>query len=369
MAHIICTVTNDLSQDQRMDRICTSLFKAGHTVWLVGRQKKDSLPLPDRPYQQIRLQCKTQKGKAFYAEYNLRLLAFLFLNRCDIINAVDLDTLLPCNLISRWRKTAVVYDAHEYFTETPEVVRRPEIQKAWEQLAINLIPKTTCCYTVGPQLAKIMGDVYGTKFKVIRNLPKRIPASAKSYQHSIKKIILYQGMLNEGRGLETAIEAMRHLTGFELWLVGDGDIKESLEKQVKKFKLEESVVFHGFIPPDRLKEFTQQAWIGLNLLENNGLSYYYSLANKAFDYIQNGVPSIQMTFPEYQALQRKYDVFELLDHLDAPLLAGIIKNLAIDPNKRYKQLQVNCSIAAKELNWEEEEKKLMDIYNMLTTKL
>lgn len=368
MAHIICTVTNDLSQDQRMDRICTSLSSAGHEVWLVGRQKKDSLPLPDRPYQQIRLQCSRQMGKAFYLEYNLRLLAFLFWNRCDIINAVDLDTLLPCSIIKKWRKTPIIYDAHEYFSQTPEVMRRPEVQKVWEQLALNLIPTVNHCYTVGPQLAKIMGEVYGVHFDVVRNLPMRLPSFTPYNKESGKKIILYQGMLNEGRGLGTAIEAMQYLNGFELWLVGNGDIRKALEKKVKALNIEECVLFHGFIPPDRLKDFTQQAWIGLNLLENNGLSYYYSLANKAFDYIQYGVPSIQMAFPEYQSLQHKYDVFELLKELDARVLADKIKQLAAH-TKRYRQLQVNCSIAAKELNWEMEEEKLLAIYdfNVLRT--
>jgi len=340
-----------------------SLFTAGHQVWLVGRQKKDSLALPDRPYQQIRLQCSTQKGKTFYLEYNLRLLAFLFWHPCDIINAVDLDTLLPCSLIKKWRKTPIIYDAHEYFSQTAEVVRRPKIQKAWEELALKLIPKANRCYTVGPQLAKIMGKAYGVHFDVVRNLPMRIPSSIPYHKESGKKIILYQGMLNEGRGLETAIEAMQHLNGFELWLVGNGDIKEALEKKVRALNLEECVLFHGFIPPDHLKDFTQQAWLGLNLLENNGLSYYYSLANKAFDYIQYGVPSIQMAFPEYQALQDEYDVFELLDELDAWVLADKIKQLSTN-TKRYRQLQVNCSIAAKELNWEKEEKKLLEIYTL-----
>jgi len=361
MARIICTVTNDLSQDQRMDRICTSLSKAGHEVYLVGRRLQHSLPLPHRDYQQIRLTCFATNGKLFYLEYNLRLLFYLFWHRCDIINAVDLDTLVPCSLMSQWRKTPCIYDAHEYFTETPEVVERPTIKAIWEGIAKTFIPKATKSYTVGSALATLMGNVYGVNFGVIRNLPIRKKITATLTPQN-KKIILYQGMLNEGRGLETAIEAMKYLNSFELWLVGNGDIKEKLERMVAKDKkLVHSVIFHGFVMPDQLSNFTHQAWIGLNLLENKGLSYHYSLANKAFDYIQCSLPSIHPAFPEYVSLQEKYDVFELLDSLDPQKLADKISALATNKD-RYDQLQLNCKKAAKELIWEKEEKKLLEIF-------
>lgn len=367
MAHIICTVTNDLSQDQRMHRICLSLTQAGHKVWLVGRQKKDSLPLVDRPYQQIRLKCKNESGKRFYTEYNWKLFKFLVWNKCDIINAVDLDTILACGLATKIRSAKLVFDAHEYFSQTPEVINRPAIQKMWEGMATTYIPWADAAYTVGPMLAKIMSKKYKKDFKVVRNLPHQLPSSPSRPNNSktAKKIILYQGMLNQGRGLETAIASMQYLEGFELWLVGHGDVMDALQQQVKQAQLEDKVIFHGFVHPRQLQAYTQQAWVGLNLLENKALSYYYSLANKAFDYIQSGIPSIQMAFPEYEALQEQYEPFALLKNLDAKELASLIQNLDQNPT-HYQQLQHNCKLAAQELNWEKEEAVLLEIYDNLS---
>ena len=73
MKRIYFTVTNDLTYDQRMHRICTSLAENGYDVTLVGFIKKDSVPLKKEKFRQKRLSCLFKKGKLFYAEYNTRL--------------------------------------------------------------------------------------------------------------------------------------------------------------------------------------------------------------------------------------------------------------------------------------------------------
>ena len=103
MPHIICTVSNDLSYDQRMQRICRSLSGAGYDVTLVGRQKPASPALRPETYRQVRLPCRHGKGKLFYLEYNWLLLKFLLAEPFDIVCAVELDTLLPAFLAGRHR--------------------------------------------------------------------------------------------------------------------------------------------------------------------------------------------------------------------------------------------------------------------------
>ncbi|WP_205127803.1 hypothetical protein, partial [Okeania hirsuta] len=58
----------------------------------------------------------------------------------------------------------------------------------------------------------------------------------------------------------------------------------------KELDLQKQVKFLGYLDPEELRRITPQAHLGLNLLENKGLSYYYSLANKTFDYLQAGLP-------------------------------------------------------------------------------
>ncbi|MEZ4988642.1 MAG: glycosyltransferase [Saprospiraceae bacterium] len=359
MKRIICTVTNDLSHDQRMMRICDSLQKAGYSVLLVGRKRPSSPTLPPLSFATHRLSCWFQQGKLFYLEYNLRLLWFLLWQRFHLINAVDLDTLLPAYLVSRLKDRPCVYDAHEYFTEVPEVVRRPHVQRVWEGLARWLIPRLSLAYTVGPALARVLSDRYGIPFAVVRNVPYSKAPSASP--PPAVGVLLYQGMLNEGRGLETALAALHLLPACRLILAGDGDIRDRLTKMAQDLGVSDRVDFKGFVPPSDLPALTATAWLGLNLLEQRSLSYYYSLANKAFDYISAGIPSVQMDFPEYRAIQEQYRPFLLLPELEATALASHIQQL-IDTPATYQQLATNCRAAAKNLCWEQEEEHLLSFY-------
>ena len=93
---IIFTVTNDLSYDQRMLRICTTLAKEGYQIQLVGRKLKSSKPFDNPYFTAHRFRLLFNKGKLFYIEYNIRLFFWLLVQRFDIVCGIDLDTILPC---------------------------------------------------------------------------------------------------------------------------------------------------------------------------------------------------------------------------------------------------------------------------------
>ncbi|MFK8162368.1 MAG: glycosyltransferase family 4 protein [Lewinella sp.] len=360
---IICTVTNDLAQDQRMDRICRSLVKAGHEVMLVGRKLPTSQPLPETPYQQFRIPCKNLAGKRFYAEYNYRLWQTIRRWEYDAICSVDLDTLLAGVWLTRSKNHKLVFDAHEWFSETPEVVNRPLIRGLWRGLGKALVPKTDARYTVAPMLAKQLEEEYGVPFETVRNLPKRrsIANQESPIKNRQSKVLLYQGMMNPGRGLFTLLRALAELPGFELWLVGDGPELGALRRCSEELGCSDRVWFAGFRPPAELPAITAKAWLGFNLLDAVSPSYVFSLANKSLDYIQAGLPSVQMDFPEYLALQQQYGCFAFTDRLESIRLSFLIESLADSPEK-YDRLVAGCEQAREELVWEREEEVLLEIW-------
>lgn len=360
MKKIILTITNDITYDQRMQKIATSLANAGYDVLLLGRKRKHSLPLKPAIYKQHRLNCFFDKGKFFYIEFNIRLFFYLLFNSFDIVNAIDLDTILPCYLVSSIKSKPCVYDAHEYFTEVPEVINRPFTQKIWQAIEQFIVPKLKHCYTVSDSIAQLFEAKYQTRFQTIRNVPYLLdqPVTADSTINK-ERYILYQGALNKGRGLAQLIEAMQWID-CKLVLVGEGDLSEELRTQVQTLQLQEKIIFKGFIAPENLNTITQNAYIGINVSENLGLSYYYSLNNKCFDYIHAHLPSITNNFPEYQQINSKHEVAVMCE-LTTQNLVQAIHSLLTDEHL-HARLVANCENAKLEYNWQKESQKLLMIY-------
>ena len=363
---LLFTVTTDLCFDQRMQRICSSLSTTGYRVQLVGWQRPGSPPLTPQLYQQHRLRGWFQKGKLFYVEYNLRLFFYLLGQRAAAWCAADLDTALPMWLRARLGGQPFVYDAHELFTEVPEVVARPSVQRIWRWVEGFIVPRARLAYTVGPALARVFEQRYGRPFAVVRNVSRLdetgvlppAPAAAPTSGY-----ILYQGALNVGRGLESLLEAMPQVAG-RLVICGEGDLSAALREQAARLGLLASgqVEFRGFVLPDALREVTRHAAVGIMLLENIGLSYYYSLANKFFDYVHAGIPQVLIDFPEYRALNDQFDVAELVADLHPATLAVALNRLLRDEPARYQYLAENCRRARPRLSWQHEERELLRLY-------
>ena len=130
MKKIIVSVTNDLTTDQRVDKVCNTLLKGGYAVLLVGKKNKNSIAI-HRNYPTKRFNLLFQKGVFFYAEFNLRLFFFLLCTKKTILLANDVDTLIPNYLVGKLQRKKLVFDSHELFSEIPELVHRPLVKKIW----------------------------------------------------------------------------------------------------------------------------------------------------------------------------------------------------------------------------------------------
>jgi glycosyltransferase involved in cell wall biosynthesis len=355
---ITLLVSNDIQYDQRMIRIATSLQKEGYQIILVGRQKKTKI-IPSYSFKTHLLSNYFSSGVLFYLEFNLRLFLYLCSRKREVIYAVDFDTLPATFLYHIIYSKPFVFDSHELFTEVPELQNHKIKKWIWEMVGKYTIPSATFSMTVSESLAHYLSVKYGVNFVTIRNVPlKKSIETIDIDERRKNKWIYYQGMLHQGRGIDFLIKSMVELPTWTLILAGDGDTSEELKTLSKELGLEKQVIFKGMIQPEDLIDIAKNAWIGINLLENNSLSYYYSLANKTFDYFQARIPAIHIDFPEYRLLARENESIYLLEKIETADFVAIIKNIW-ENESLYKNMVQASEQAAEKYVWENEEEKLI----------
>jgi glycosyltransferase involved in cell wall biosynthesis len=343
-----------------MKRICSSLAENGYQVTLIGRRLAASKPLQQESYRQVRLRCWFTKGKAFYAEYNARLFIYLVYKKADAICAIDLDTIMPCLVISKWKKWKRIYDAHELFTELKEVISRPGILKFWRNIEKKTVPQFKNGYTVSESISEEFNKRYGVKYETIRNMPvlTDIPKSTVK-----KRFILYQGAVNEARGFEQLIPAMKQIN-VPLVICGDGNFMKKLKALVVEQGVEEKVILKGLVTPQELGDISNEAAIGIGIAEKEGLNQYLALPNKFFDYMHAGLPQVSMNYPEYQKINQEYEVALLINDTKPETIANAVNKLMLDA-VLYEKLRSNCLAAREVYNWQQEEKKLLAFYKKI----
>ncbi|WKD84931.1 hypothetical protein KCTC32516_00268 [Polaribacter huanghezhanensis] len=357
MKNIIISVTNDLTTDQRVEKICDTLFLNNYNIILVGRKLKNNIPL-SRKYKTKRMRLFFNNGFLFYAEYNIRLFFKLLFLKKDILVSNDLDTLLPNYLVSKLQSKIIIYDSHELFTEIPELVHRPRVKKIWESIEQKIIPNLKNCYTVSDSIADYYQNKYNTHFETIRNVPKTKKSTTGIFPFDTrgKTIILYQGAVNIGRGLELMLDTMKHLEKHIFVVIGSGDIFEKVKTKASQLITNNKVYFLGKLTPPEINALTPLANIGISLEEDLGLNYRYALPNKLFDYLHAEVPVLVSNLPEMKKIIDEYKFGEIVENRNSKLLAKQIEKFSL------KKHSAEIKSAKKVLNWENEEKKLISIY-------
>lgn len=370
MKKVIVSVSNDLSTDQRVHKVCTTLHRMGFAVTLVGRKLPDSKPLEDREYATHRMRLLFKKGPLFYAFFNLRLFAYLLFRKADVLLANDLDTLFANHWAKKFKKATLVYDSHEYYTEVPELVARPKVQRFWERIEGICFPKLKRIYTVNQSIADLYEKKYNKPLKVVRNIPRFEPLENPKSRADLnlpvdRKIMILQGAwINVDRGGEEAVQAMQFVENALLLIIGGGDVVDELKRMVVALKLEEKVCILGRMPYVELRHYTANADIGLTLDKDTNINYRFSLPNKIFDYIHAGCAVLASDLVEVKRVVLDNNVGVIVTSHEPEELAKTMTEL-LNNDEQLKAFKANAGKASKVLRWEIEEQVLAEIYSDL----
>ncbi len=371
MKRVCVSVTNDLATDQRVLKVCDFLTRLGFKVTLVGVKKARSLPVLHIKVKTFRFRMWFEKGFLFYAEYNAKLFFYLLFKRTNLLVSNDLDTLLPNYLVASLRFKPLVYDSHEYFLGSTEIIHRPFVRNFWGAIESRIFPRLKHVITVNHSIADLYEKAYKNRPHVVRNLPHRYIPDAALKREDLglpidKKIILMQGgAINLDRGAEELINAMKPQHGIEdavLYFIGGGDVWDKIRQLTKELHLERRVHFLPKMPYQKMMRYTSLCDLGVSLDKPVSLNYKYSLPNKLFDYMAAGLPVLASPMIEVKKIVEGYDVGLCIQKHEPAHIAGKINEMLRD-EENMKRWKSNALKVSSTLCWENEEKVLISIYD------
>ena len=136
-----------------------------------------------------------------------------------------------------------------------------------------------------------------------------------------------------------------------------------LESLIKEFEKNSSNMhFHPAVTPEDVIPYTQSADVGISLIENICLSYFYSLPNKVFEYLMSGLPLIVSDFP---------DMGKIVEESKCGWKVPVNENSLIElieklSKEDIQEKRANVLRCRNNYSWENEVKKLVRIYHNLS---
>jgi glycosyltransferase involved in cell wall biosynthesis len=379
---VTMVVHSDYVHDYRVRREAEALYETGLSVYVIAvsvePEEQEIFVLNGVQVHPVAL--RRSRGKRRYLEMMRAVRRILSTTSTDIIHAHDLDALIATAQIARNRGNILIYDSHELHTELHSLQNRRLTRSIWRYYEKKYIPYADYVITVSEGIADELQRRYGLLYRpyVLRNFTEIMPDDSLSEELSgqLKKLrsalpetrylALYQGILQNGRGLEMMIEAVAAEPDWGLVICGDGPIRGLLEQGVAALEAEDRIHFTGMIPRELLAAITPHCDAGLLLTEPLGLSHYYSLPNKLSEYVHAGLPVIATELPEITRIIRTYKIGCTIptEAFTAEQVRGGLDYIT----QHRERIRQNLPIAAENLNWKREKKILQNLYYLITSR-
>jgi glycosyltransferase involved in cell wall biosynthesis len=310
-----------------------------------------------------------------YFEWILRIIFSKELEDVSVIQVHSLLSLPAGVLIKFLRGTKLIYDAHELETESNGLKGNRKI--LYKFLEKFFIPHANAVIVVSESISEWYASNYKIQnLYVVKNVPSICEKTELNLINDNQKINLkeelnlsqndtlyiYVGGLFKGRGIEIILDTFAELDASKhIVFMGYGELEKDIKIYQKEFS---NIHFHPAVNPNQVISYTQTADIGIALIENICLSYYFCLPNKVFEYLLSEIPMIVSDFPEMSKLVDDYECGWKVGVNKSSLLQLVN---AITQNS-LKQRKENISIAKKSFGWHIEEKVFLDIYRNIGAK-
>lgn len=263
-------------------------------------------------------------------------------------------------------KAILIYDAHELETESNGLKgKRQKLFKIFEKWFIKSF---RLIIVVGPAIEQWYRNEYKIENVVtVMNCPVYQKVEKKNHfreEFGISdqaKIFLYQGALFYGRVVEVMIDAFAKINNptYTLILMGYGEMVDEIKEAANKYQ---NIYFKPAVHPSVVLEYTSSADVGISLIENVCLSYYYCLPNKLFEYLMAEIPCIVSNMKEMSDYVTRNKTGIVCEDTTAEALIRSVKSIE---HFDYTAFNANIEKVKKEYCWANQEAIMIDAYKKL----
>lgn len=290
-------------------------------------------------------------------------LYFLLASRPDILNACDLDTLMPAVLVKLLFRCRLFYTIYDFYADNFDD-RRSTLIRIIKRFVASLEK-----FLIGFADVLFLADecrleeVKGARIKkvvYIYNSPMDRFTMVEGRSPGDELVVLYAGLLHPSRGVEHMVKAVEAVDGVTMIIAGpDGANKLKLDTPVDSRK----VRFIGYLPDyDAVLRQTMDADVLFRFQDPHLSSSKYASPNKLFEAMMCGKPFIVNEGLGSSRIVSDTRCGLLVPYGDLEALKGALVALRDDLALRVKTGANGRKAYEEKYSWNIMEKRLLDSY-------
>lgn len=395
---VICKIWDaDYPWDVRVEKVCQSLQQK-HEVHLVCRNTKgrrayenaDGIHIHRLPFLHLG-SAWLNKVIGFPAFFNplwiITVWRIVHRYGANLILVRDLPLTLTALLVGRWEGIPVVMDMAENYPAMMQdlwsrevrsknlLVRNPALVRLIEKICVRYVDHIVAVIEESRERLMDLG-VPAKKVSLVMNTPTLERLSGHDSQdstqagneHTHDLNIVYLGLLEWPRGLETAIRAIQlvrtELSRVKLVVIGSGRDEATFKALVARLNLAEQVQFLGWLKYREAIASISAADVGL-VPHHATFSWNTTIPNKLFDYMSMGKPVIVSNAKPTERIVREENCGLVFNDRDAKSLAEAVLKLS-DVRIRRDLGRRGQEAVIRKYNWAVDEARLFRVIEKVT---
>lgn len=290
----------------------------------------------------------------------------------EIIWAMDLYS-VPICYHHKKSNSKLVYDSREVYSALGMNAGKPLKQWVISEIERFYIYKTDAVFTSGSLDSEYLSKWYDIPLPpAILNLPndQQVEKSNKLRTYfdipESRRIMIYQGMIHPGRGIEPFIKQLKQLPNWVLCIVGNGRYWDDIYRLAQDKGVTNQVFKRSAVPYKELLTWTASADAGLCFIEPLTESLKFALPNKLFEYAMAGIPSVCSNLPQMAPIINECGNGIILP-IDASDLDWKYAIQKLDNEITYHQMIQASRQTAKKYNWQAQDSVIRLIIGNLTS--